>query len=127
MHLDAITLQQDLKEAKGDPGAMAQAICKAVETASVGELATKADLAATSADVAATRVDLAATRADLAATRTELAATSADVAATRADLATTRAELQADMAALEVRLIKWVVATNAAGVLALAGLIAALI
>ena len=77
MHLDAIALQQDLREAKGDPGAMAQAICKAVETASLGELVNKADL-------------------------------------------------QAAMAAMEVRLIKWVVATNAAGVLALAGLIAAL-
>lgn len=85
MQMDAITLQQDLREAKGDPGGMAQAICKAVEAAAVGGLATKADMQAT------------------------------------------RAELQTAMAALEVRLIKWVVATNAAGVLALAGLIAALL
>lgn len=85
MHMDAITLQQDLRKAKGDPGSMAQAICKAVEDAAVGELATKADLQAT------------------------------------------KAELHSAMAALEVRLIKWVVATNAAGVLALAGLMAALI
>lgn len=110
MHLDAIALQQDLRQAKGDPGAMAQAICKAVETASVGSLATRADLAAARADVAATRADVAATKAAL-----------------KADVAATRAELKADMAALEVRLIKWVVATNAAGVLALAGLIAALL
>lgn len=114
MHLDAITLQQDLKQAKGDPGAMAQAICKAVETVSVGELATKADMAATRADFAAFRVEW---QADLAAARAE----------SQADLAATRAELKADMAALEVRLIKWVVATNAAGVLALAGLIAVLL
>ena len=85
MHMDAITLQQDLRKAKGDPGGMAQAICKAVEDAAVGGLATKADLQAT------------------------------------------KAELNSAMAALEVRLIKWVVATNAAGVLALAGLMAALI
>ena len=107
MHLDAIALQQDLSEAKGDPGAMAQAICKAVETASVGELATKADLAATRADLAAFRAEW---QADLAAFRVEW-----------------QAELKAAIAALEVRLIKWVVATNAAGVLALAGLIAALL
>ena len=85
MQMDAITLQQDLREAKGDPGGMAQAIGKAVEAAAVGGLATKADMQAT------------------------------------------RAELQTALAALEVRLIKWVVATNAAGVLALAGLIAALL
>lgn len=85
MHMDAITLQQDLREAQGDPGGMAQAICRAVEDAAVGGLATKADLQAT------------------------------------------RAELHSAMAALEVRLIKWVVATNAAGVLALAGLIVALL
>lgn len=77
MHMDAITLQRDLREAKGDPDSMAQAICRAVEAAAVDGLAT-------------------------------------------------RAELQSSMAALEVRLIKWVVATNAAGVLALAGLITAL-
>ena len=64
---------------------MAQAICKGVEDAAVGGLATKADLQAT------------------------------------------RAELHSAMAALELRLIKWVVATNAAGVLALAGLIVALL
>lgn len=73
MHLDAITLQEDLREANGDPINMARAIARAVETAAVDELASKVDLAT-----------------------------------------------------LEVRLIKWVVATNAAGVLALAGLIVAL-
>ena len=74
MHLDAITLQEDLREADGDPIDMARAIARAVETAAVDGLASKVDLAT-----------------------------------------------------LEVRLIKWVVATNAAGVLALAGLIVALI
>ncbi len=73
MHLDAITPQEDLREADGDPSDMARAIARAVETAAVHELASKMDLAI-----------------------------------------------------LEVRLIKWVVATNGAGVLALAGLIVAL-
>ncbi len=73
MHLDAITPQEDLREANGDPSDMARAIARSVAVAAVHVLASKMDLAT-----------------------------------------------------LEVRLIKWVVATNAAGVLALAGLIVAL-
>ncbi|MCY4157356.1 MAG: hypothetical protein OXF66_07995 [Gammaproteobacteria bacterium] len=45
MHLDAITLQEDLREANGDLSDMARAIARAVETAAVHELASKMDMA----------------------------------------------------------------------------------
>ena len=67
----------------------------------------------------ATRTDVAAVKTDVAAVKTDVAAVKTDVAAVKTDVVALRADIVADIAALEVRLLKWMIGT-AVGVAGLA-------
>lgn len=109
--LDTHELVKDLT-ASGFTEAQAEAVTRAVRLAQdidLSELATKTDLGALHGDVAAVRSDMTVLRSDMAVLRSEMAALRSDV--------------EAMIAAVELRLIKWVIGVGVAAVLALTGVI----
>ena len=119
--LDTLSLARELKDA-GIEAKQADAITHVVQQAAEhGEPATRADL---DAHGVAVHKDIDGLRADFDVHR---AAVRADFdvhrAAARADFDTFRAEVRADVAALEARLIKWMIgiALTATGIVVAAG------